>query len=121
MRRLPKEEVIKAARSLNFSTVADVDRGEPYKISGGPMDEEMKQWCYAFPDEKGTHYGPVKAESVPKLLELIGRYFKRERLEAGVEFWLTDEKNYIYPPAAGSGVSIYRFDKETGWRVVRLA
>jgi hypothetical protein len=121
MTRLSREEVIKAARSLDYKMLSDVDRGESYQISGEPMDEELKQWCYAFPDESGTHYGPVKAESVPKLLELIGRYFKRERLEAGVEFWLTDEKSYIYPPKAGSGVTIYAFDSKAGWRPLRQA
>jgi hypothetical protein len=32
--RLPRSEVLRAARAVNPSRIADVDRGEPYQISG---------------------------------------------------------------------------------------
>lgn len=82
-------------------------------------EQETKAWCYAFPDEKGTHYGPIHEPSIPRLLERIRQYYRQERLDAGVEFWLTDSKSYLYPPKEGSGVDVYRFDKELGWRKVR--
>lgn len=33
LRRLTKDEVLEAAKKADYSTLADVDRGEPYQIS----------------------------------------------------------------------------------------
>lgn len=226
-KRLPREEVLKAARSLNFKTISDVDRGEAYKISEGRMhelvkeflkdrfegevegllddpsfmtpdyrfeapsvktwgvekwiamfvltakflelnfwdmceqlstdvelsrlqrflekhkiewgwqpptpqvmgepkvmdisNEEMKHWCFRFDTDKETHYGPIKAVSVPKLLEQIKAYYPWKSVEQGIQFWQTNSKDYLYPPKAGSGVTIYAFDSKAGWRPLKQA
>lgn len=83
-------------------------------------DSIQKLWCYRLTGDKETHYGPIAADSVALLLQKLSTHYRPERLD-GVEFWLTDNKAYLKPPAAGSGQTIYGFDREHGWRPVRSA